>query len=271
MYKSSTYVEENSSDDEFNTPMGAPATVEPTQEVDIDALNHLSSEQFSRVQKTILDIDFCGSPAEMAANKSLSQWSLLPHLSKEFKQNLAIKNRSVAGEDQLAGNLSRCIPLGFKVLQQKNSFPYPMEIKIAGMMDTTIHRHGKCLHRIPAETATMLVGLDVFQPENIVNQWAYKTWSTCSLEDLESDVNIVAKSSKKPAHANIAVGSLAYDTLVQNLNDRRMRKIWRDDIAQIDEDAIFTPGKAHTVQVTSRIGTDIIETLRPFIRQKIIL
>jgi hypothetical protein len=77
----------------------------------------------------------------------------------------------------------------------------------------------------------------------------------------------VAKSSKKPAHANIAVGSLAYDTLVQNLNDRRMRKIWRDDIAQIDEDIVFTPGKAHTVQVTSRIGQDIIETLRPFISE----
>ncbi len=162
---------------------------------ELDELQHLHKDMFAKAQKALIDIDITASPAELQSSGASNVWKLLPHLSKELKQNLALKNRNAASGDQLAGNLNRCIPLNLEIVQQKNSFPYPMGIKIPGMMDANLHRNGQCVWRVPPDTQTMMVGKAVFEPTNIVNKYMYNNYRMCTLEDLNNDVKFFAKTS----------------------------------------------------------------------------
>ena len=94
-----------------------------------------------------------------------------------------------------------------------------MGFRIPGMMDNNLHRNGNCVWRVPPDTQTMMVGKSVFEPTNIVNKYMYNNYRSCTLEDLATDVKFFGKTTKKPAYATVAVGSLAYETLVSNLDE----------------------------------------------------
>jgi hypothetical protein len=205
-----------------------------------------------------IHIDLIASPAELAQTLESNVWKLLPHLSKELKQNMAMKNRHLAGPDQLAGNLNRCIPLHLQIVQQKNSFPYAMGIHMTGMMDTTLHRHGQALWRVPPDTPTMMVGLPAFEPKTKINKYMYSNYRMCTLEDLDTDVKRVEASSKKPAHYNVLVGSLAYETLLDSLDNGA----WQDQIEHIEVDHVYDPGRSHSVTVTEKMGKELRDMMR---------
>jgi len=240
-------------------PLGAAAPQVEQQEIADDVSDHLTASMFKKTQKIILDIDVVASPAELAMNGTLATWRLPPQLLNALKYNTALTDRHTATGEQLAGNLSRCIPLGFKVIQQQNLFPYAMGIKAPGvMLDQNLHANGACLWRVPGQTATMLVGQDAFSPANIVNRYAYNNYRFCTVEDLASDVTFPAGRSAK-GRAQVSVNSLAYQTLVQSLQDGH----WADQINDINVDQIFEPGRNLTVEVTERIGNDIVKFLKP--------
>lgn len=235
----------------------------PMVGADLDEHTHLTKDMFTKAQSVLIDIDITASPAELAQGGGQNVWKLMSHLTKEFKQNLALKNRHLASGEELAGNLNRCIPLHLEILQQKNSFPFPVGIKIPGMMDVNLHKHGQCVYRVAPETQTMLVGQAAFEPTNIVNKYMYSNYRMCTLEDLNNDVKFVGKTAKKPAYATVAVGSLAYETLCSNLEEGK----WQSELGHIDVEEIFDPKRNHTVQITEKMGKQIVDTLHPVIKE----
>jgi hypothetical protein len=231
----------------------------PQQEVADDLNEHLTRDMFKNVQKKILDIEIVASPAELGQNKSTLKWRLPPALLKQMKHVVAIKNRDIADGEQLAGNLNRCIPLGLKIIQQQNTFPFAMGIRAPGvMMDDTLHANGSCLWRVPGLTNTMMVGEQAFSPVNIVNKYAYNNYRMCTVEDLAHDVTFPEGRAAK-GRASVNVNSLAYQTLVQSLTDG----VWQEQVGELDLDRIFEPGRNLTVEVTDKIGRDIVNFLKP--------
>ncbi len=246
MFHDANYIEEeNNSDGEEQQQQHVGDSL-PNQ---LAVQKHLSKDMFARPLRAIIDIDIIASPAELAQTEGSNVWSLLPHLTKELKQNLALKNRDAAGAEHLAGNLARCIPLHLEILQQKNTFPYFMGIQVPGMLPKNLHRHGACVWRVPPETQTMLV----------VNQFMYQNMRKCSPEDLSNDVRFVAATKTTPKFANVTVGTLAYKTLLDSLS----AGAWQEEYSRIDLDNIFEPSRTtHQVQVTAFMGEQIVELLK---------
>ena len=92
------YVEVNS-DSEQQPAMGDNAAAA----MDDDELQHLHKDMFAKAQKALIDIDVTMSPAELQSSVGASNvWKLMPHLAKELKQNLALKNRNMATGDQVS-------------------------------------------------------------------------------------------------------------------------------------------------------------------------
>jgi len=263
----------DSSDDEGTLanqafPVGgsaaAGAVVPVETEVADDVGEHLKTTDFRNVQTKLIDIDLVATPAELAQNGALATWRLPPQLLNQLKYNKAMTDRHTASGEHLAGNLNRCIPLSLKILQQQNTFPFAIGISAPGiMMDDNLHAHGSCLWRVPGQTPTMLVGQQqVFQPVNIVNRYAYNNYRMCTVEDLKQDVTFPAGRTAKGRSA-IAVNSLAYQTLVQSLENGT----WQDQLQDINVDSIFEPGRNATVEVTEKMGRDIVKFLEPQVEQ----
>lgn len=238
-------------------------TEEPLNEaadyrVDESIGRHLSTDVFKQVQSIIVDIDVMASPDELARGFVPSEWKLLPHLSKKLKQNLALKNRDVAGDADHAGDLRRCIPLQFEILQQANTLPFFMGIRAPGMMDKTVYRQGACLWRVPPDTATMALPIGAgmaFEPTNVIDRHMYNNFRVCTPEDLAESITVVKGSKGKPGYGTISVGSVAYDDLIENLNAGAWREL---DLTEEELDAIYEPPRhQHTVQVRQKMAEQL--------------
>lgn len=231
---------------------------------DIDAQQHLTADMFTKPQSIIIDFDLVASPAELAQSPSKATWKLLPHLSKSLKQNMAMRNRHLASEAELAGNLHRCVPLHLKILQQKNDMPFFMGIQVPGMMDTNMHKHGQCVWRVPPDTPTMLVGVAAFEPVNIINQYQYANYRACTEDDLQHAVTLNPRKGNTPGHALVLVGSLPYKIIEENLVAGR----WQEELDQFDVDQFFNPGRSQLrVQVTEKMGRQVVEMLEAPIKE----
>lgn len=227
---------------------------------EVDVHQHLTKDMFTKPQSIIMDFDLVATPAELDLSPDKATWKLAPHLSKMLKQNLALRNRHIAGEDDLAGNLHRCIPLGLRIIQQKNDFPYFMGIHVPGMMDVNLHKDGQSVWRVPPNTPTMKVKEQAFEPSNIVNQYIYANFRNCTPEDVEHAIQVQPARGKTPAHAQVLVGSLPHQLIKDNLAAGN----WATELPLINVQQIFEPPAGQLrVQVTERMGTQIKELLKP--------
>lgn len=257
------YLIEGNSDDEGMDAMQAQQEAFQLG-ADVDVQQHLNKDMFTKPQTVIIDFDLTASPAELAQTPGKACWKLQSHLTQQLKQNMATRNRHIAGEADLAGNLQRCVPLHLEILQQKNDFPFAMGIKIPGMMDTNIHKDGQCVWRVPPDTPTMKVGEAAFEPVNIINQYQYVNYRTCTEEDLTHAVQQQPAKGKTPAHAMILVNSLPHELMKQNLIAGK----WQEELDRFDVDNFFNPRQGQLrVQVTEKMGNQIVELLEAPIRE----
>merc|ERR1712013_84661 len=222
---------------------------------------HIKPNMFTHYLTLPIDIEVVASPVELQRNPSKCRWKFQPHLSKEFKQNLAMTNRSQAGAENLVGNLDRLLPLGFEVKMHGNTFPYAMGIDIPGLMSRNLHKSGMCAHRVPTGTQMQKADMHIFDPESKVSRHMYENYRMCTMEDLDEDITFhKANPGKHDAHATIAVGSLAYETLAESLQ----KGCWQEEGLSRQQIAeVFSPGERYTVQVTEKMGKDVRERLRP--------
>lgn len=227
---------------------------------EIDVHQHLTKDMFTKPQSVIVDFDLIATPAELDLSPEKATWKLAQHLSKSFKQNLALQDRHTAGEDALAGNLHRCIPLGLRIIQQKNDFPYFIGIHVPGMMDVNLHKDGQAVWRVPPHTQTMKVKEQAFEPRNIVNQFIYANFRNCTPEDVEHAIQLHPARGKTPAHAQVLVGSLPHQLIKDNLELGN----WASEAPFINVPQIINPPAGQLrVQVTERMGNQIKELLKP--------
>lgn len=231
-------------------------------EADMGPERHLSADDFNGVQKIIVDIDLMASPEELAMGTVSNKWSLLPHLQRLLKQNLATTKRHQATDDQLAGDLKLCLPLGFEILEHANSMPFPVQVRAPGMMNVNLHRHGAALWRVQPGTAPTMVNRHVFEPTDKVTAAVYRNHRMCTPADLDEDIRWFPGNSKgaKP-YGTVAVGTVAYDMLCDNLE----RGAWQSELPELDLDAIFSAPARHTraVEVTETIAKQLRERLEP--------
>lgn len=225
---------------------------------------HVTPNMFTHYQEMPIDIEIVASPVDLQRNPSKCTWKFQPHLSKEFKQNLAVSNRSRAGADDLVGNLERMLPLGFDVQMHGNGFPYAMGIDIPGMMRRNLHRSGMCVHRVPAFTAVQAFDKPIFDAESKVSEHMYRNYRLCTMEDLNEDIEFKPAKGQNEAYASVAVGSLAHETLVDNLRKGHWSE---ENLSRQQIQSIFHPGDNYTVQVTEKMGKDVKELLRPEVEQ----
>lgn len=223
---------------------------------------HVTPDMFSHVQKIPIDIEVTASAIDLERNPQLCIWKMQQQLTKHFKQNLATVDRMNAGEDELRGNVDRILPLGFDIEMQANTFPFAMGADIPGLMRNNIHRDGVCTYRLPPLLAAESCSKSIFDAENIVSADAYENYRLCTLEELQNDIEFKPKRQNADAHARVAVGSLAYKSLVKNLNEGH----WRGELSRQQVDSIFNPD-AFTVHVTEKMGNDIKNQLQPHIEQ----
>ncbi len=234
--------------------------IQSTLAEDVDLQQHLTKDMFSKAQDIIIDFDLVASPAELSASLAANKWQLAAYLTSRFKQNLATSNRHLADAAQLAGNLNRCVPLHLEILQHQNTFPFAMGLNIAGMMPTTLHKHGECLWRVPAGTATMKVNEAAFSPQNLINQYMYANYRMCTVEDLSSDLVHVKGNQKQGTedHYSVAVGSFAYSELIRGLDAGH----WQDQMDEVNIEHIDNPGRSPTVTITKKMGDDLHASIR---------
>jgi hypothetical protein len=230
---------------------------------------HLGSDVFSNVKKVWLDIDLVATPEELANGQKSTTWKLLPHLpGRHLKQNMATKDRHLAGDEDLAGDLRQCIPIEFKITEHSNSFPFPIGIQAPGMMPKTLHRHGACLWRVQPGTAPTMVGEKAFEPVNVIDEHMYENYAMCTLESLDADIALVpAKGKQTVGYGRIATNSVAYKTLITNLN----RGAWAKEAQDMDMQTIYEAPERHvrSVEVPLKVAEDIRNTLRPIVEETI--
>lgn len=250
------YVDEAvGSDDEHMAQQAAYALGE-----EIDVHQHLTKDMFTKPQSVIMDFDLVATPAELDLSPEKATWKLQSHLSKLLKQNLALRNRHAPSEEELAGNLHRCIPLGLRIIQQKNDFPYFMGIHVPGMMDVNLHKDGQAVWRVPPNTPTMKVKEQAFEPRNTVNQYIYANFRNCTPEDVEHAIQLHPARGKTPGHAQILVGSLPHQLIKDNLALGN----WSSQLPYINVAQIMDPPPGQLkVQVTEAMGNQVKELLKP--------
>jgi len=230
---------------------------------------HLKQDMFNNVQKVWLDIDVMATPEQLASGQASTTWKLLPHLpGRHLKQNLALKDRHMVGDEHLAGDLRQCIPIEFEIAEHYNTFPFPIGIQAPGMMPRTLHRHGACLWRVQPNTPPTMVGAKAFEPTNVVDKRMYEDYSMCTLESLDADISIVPPTKgQKKGYGRIATNTVAYATLISNLD----KGAWAAEVPHMDLDSIYSAPDRHqrSVEVTQKVAEDIRNTLRPIVQETI--
>lgn len=224
------------------------------QEEDIIEIpRHVNASMFSNYQRVPIDIEITASPVDLQRNPSLCKWKIQPHISKQFKTNLALQNRNNPSEADLAGNLDRMLVIGFDVTMHGNTFPYAMGMDIPGMMKTNVHKHGACTYRLPPGLQMESTQKSIFDAENPVSEYAYRNYRMCTMEDLNEDIEFKKGSDKYEPHAMITVGTMAYETLTDSLK----KGCWREEaLTQEQIQHIFNPPTSR-IEVTDKIGRDI--------------
>lgn len=267
MYRNQNLSESESSEpDEFQIHTAAPVA-------DPSIGKHLTPDMFTQSQTAWIDIEINASPHELAQGHVSTDWKLSAHLPRNLKQIMTTKDRDKAGDEHLAGNLKRCIPLQMEICQQMNNLPFAMAIKAQGMLSKNLSQHDAYLWRVPAgmcSTANQMA----FEPTNVIDRHMYNNYRICTLEDLDNDIKVYKKSGKTPGYGTIALGSLAYETLIENLH----RGAWREEFQGATSEeaeakqaklaAIYRPAQfQHHVEVPERIASQLREYLETPIRE----
>lgn len=227
-------------------------------------VRHLNESNFDKISEVLFDIDCAASPEELASKIKSAEWKLQAHVTKQLKDNIATTNRKNANDDERVGNLRYCIPLGFEVVMHQNTHKYPMVVVCDAMMNKNVYKHGSGLWRMPPETPAQMVNQKVFEPVSVIDHFVFKKGRMVTLQDLEDDIKIVPGSKGRSGYGTVAVNSLAYDQLLDELDHGAWTNepLSEEQLRDIDH-----PGHKRTVEVTAQMAKDIKEQLAGPVRE----
>jgi len=222
-----------------------------------DLIEHVKVENFKGAQSIFIDIEIPASPEEMESGAVSTVWKMADHLPKFLKQNVATKDRHLAGDDDLVGDLHLCVPLELEILQQKNSQPFTMGVRSRHMMNRTINQHGAYLWTVPPDTPTSAVNQLAFEPTNPVTKNAYLNSTMYTMANLNADIKLFEKEGKQEAYGTIAVKSLAYTELIKNLELGR----WSEEDLNLEAIEDAPVNRVRTVEVPYKVASQLKERL----------
>jgi len=240
-----------------------PQTNNMTQEekMHIATYTPLRSEQFALPQRVRLYITMTASPNELQQDATRSLWSVSAHLTDNFQQNMALRNRHLAVGNDLEGSAHRVMPLGVRITNHQNTFPFAIGLRIPGLMDRTLLRNDKAVWVVGPNVASLGQAQDVFDPSNPMNQWQYEHLRICSPDDLDNDIQYTGKG-----RAKIAVGSFPHSRLCDRIAGRE----WDvTELEGVNIGHVMDPGHDQEVEVPEHIAKAVEGEIRPYIEEAV--
>jgi len=234
------------------------ATQETTKAVTIP--KHISQNFVGNRQSIHLQVEFVGTPEQFAQGTVSTIHRFSPLNSKYFQQNMASKNRANVGDEMLFGDSRTIVPVKFTITSKQNTAPFANGFKCKELEASTIDKNTGYVYRIPGHTASQTCNVDVFKPNNFVEEHMYELGTMCTLADLKEHIIQIDAKNGARGIGMVAPDTYAFKTLTSNLR----KGLWRDQaLTQVQIDAIFAaeanPEAAATgyVQVTPKMASDL--------------
>ena len=252
-------VEYSSSEEDVAEQIGDEAQMDPKQleEHMMTMYKPMSISDMKRPQCVYVHMEIVGSPHELEMNPSLAKWQIHQAHHDQFKDNLAIHDRHLAKGDELIGSANRIIPIGLRVYNHQNTYPFSVGLRIPGIMDKYLSKAEKYAWVVGSNQAPPSEPMDIFDPTHIVNKYQYENAMVCSSADLDRDLVHMNKERSK-----IAVGSFPHARLVEHINNRSFT---REEMAAMDVRQILNPGQNQEVEVPRSVGDKLEGEIRPFV------
>ena len=245
--------------DEIGQPAGENAEMDEAAFIQTALTPIRAGIEVKRPQRMNLHVEFVGSPHQMAEVASKAKWAIAAHMQREFKDNLAVHDRHLAGDEDMVGASNRVIPLGITINNHQNTFPFAVGFEVPGIMSRTLTRNNKSVYVVGSNQAPPGHPVDVFDPSHIVNKWQLENMEECLPEDIDRDITHTDKG-----RTQIAVGSLPHSHLKTLIGNRAFTAA---ELQGVEVDRIMDPGYDTIVEVPSAIGKQLENTLRPAVEQ----
>ena len=179
---------------------------------------HLSIKDFSKgVLERDLFVHIETSLNELAANEGKAIWKPSAEELKKLRQVTALQDRDNAKEEDIVGDLSRCIPLELKVMEYGSGCPRLVGADVYGMRKTKSTGTSSHTWIFPATKTEYRVKSDecITQPTNIFDKVAYKTWRKVDIESLGDEVHYDKKNNVALVDTSGVIFAVFKDNMLQ--------------------------------------------------------
>jgi hypothetical protein len=187
----------------------------------IAADGHLQAEDLYGVQTKIFNMSCSGSLEELAANPSKAKWQMSSEMQKLLRQVTSTTNRSKAGEEQLAGNLSKAVLLHCSILEQRNDYPVAIGVNIPGMVPQVYDRTSRYNWIIENNTPTTLINQPIFDPDNVFTRYMYEKLQKLDMASLNDQIRF-EKDPNAP-HAHMDPNGFAWQIMMKNVHQGKFQ------------------------------------------------
>lgn len=198
----------------------------------IDEDGHLQAEDLYGVQTKIFNITINGSLEQIAGNNKLTTWRLSDDMQKQLKQVISSTNRSKAGDEHLAGDLSKAVLLQATILQERSDFPIPIGVKIPGLVPQVYTNNSRYNWVIDKDTRTNTINQSIFEPDNVFTKYMYEKLQKLDMETLNQQVDFEKDPSGK--FAMVDTNGFVWDVIMRNAAQGKFRGA-EDHLFGIDE------------------------------------
>lgn len=188
-----SYEDEDSYDmenDEAENKVDAPITVD----------SHIREKDLSYgLQTKILNMTFTGSLEDIASNSGKAVWKISDNQQDRMKQVTALTNRSKVDKSALEGDLSKAVLVHAQLLQERNDFPVQLGLHIEGLVPK-VHTANDVYNWVfEPNTATTMVGQDIFEPDNVFAQQMYESLEKLDTASLKQQIRFDVDPTGKTA------------------------------------------------------------------------
>ena len=184
---------------------------------EIDEHGHLQAEELFGVQTKIFDMTCRGSLEQFAANEGKAVWRLVPEMQSLLRHVTSDTNRSKAGSDDLAGDLTKGVLLQATVLEQQSSFPVKIGLTIPGIVPQVYTENKRFNWTIGENTNTTQVNQSIFEPDNVFTKYMYSKMQKLDVASLDKQIRFDVDPTGESALVDHK--GIAYDILFQNVEN----------------------------------------------------
>lgn len=238
----------------------------------IDAEGHLQVKDFEGSEIRILDV---GLPANMTLERLQREhpdgymWEMPKELLQSMRAVQKSRNRTHAGEEDLAGDLGKMLILDAEVISDRSNAPLDIGVLIPGMVPIINNGVDRFNWIIDAGNGnTNNVGRKVFVPDNMFTKMMFKRGQRCDMATLKRHVNLEADPSKRVAH--METKGVGWHILMTNLAEENNAFVDAQDAIEQMNEHIFNAGETEhsmVAKVPYHVGEAVFEAIAEQLRE----